>query len=138
MEGVEKAMEMLKAYVQKRGAFGQPFSIRVHLHRDTSKVPLPTQTTIRHPLLDKLGAAYNGYRRAVLTKLSQATEVLQRDPRLREAVLGEGLGTMMSKTASSSPLLTLDSVVYMMGAYLEDRRLLQTTAVETVDNNWLS
>jgi hypothetical protein len=137
-DGIKKAMEILSSYVSERGAFGQPFSIRVHLHRDTPKLPLPMQSAIGHPLLNKLGAAYNGYRREVMTKLSKATEVLQRDPRLREVVLGEGLGNMMMKTSSSSPLLTLDSVVYMMGAYLEDRRLLHTTAVEAVDHVWLS
>jgi hypothetical protein len=137
-QGWSEAVKTLAKYVAERGSFGRPFSIRVHLLRDTTKVPLPTQTTIGHSLLDKLSAAYNGYRRNVLTKLSQATEVLQRDPRLREEVLGEGLGSMMSKTSSSSPLLTLDSVVYMMGAYLEDRRLLHTTAVESVDHSWLS
>lgn len=136
--GIKKAVETLCSYVAERGAFGQPFSIRVHLHRDTPKLPLPTQSAIGHPLLSKLSAAYNGYRRSVMEKLSQATEVLQRDPRLREIVLKENLADMMLKTASSSSLLTPDSVAYMMGAYLVDRRLLHTTAVAVADHNWLS
>ena len=137
-EEYEKLYEILLKYVPHRGCYGTPFSIRVHLQRDTSKLPLPTPAAIGHPLLDKLGAAYNGYRRNVLTKLSQATEVLQRDPGLRELVLKESLADMMMKTASSSSLLSPDSVAYMMGAYLTDRRLLHTTAVDSVDHNWLS
>jgi hypothetical protein len=128
---------LLCKYVPHRGCYGAPFTVRVHLKRNEMKVPLPRVTAISHPLLCKLSAAYNGYRRNVLTKLSEATEVLQRDPRLREQVLEEGIGTMM-KTSSSSPLLSLDSVVYMMGAYLEDRQLLHTTAVAAVNTNWLS
>lgn len=137
-EEYPKLYEMLLKYVPNRGCYGAPFTVRVHLKHDAKKLPLPTESSIGHPLLDELSAAYNGYRRSVLMKLSQATEELQRDPRLRESVLQESLADMMMKKASPSPLLSPDSVAYMMGAYLADRRLLHTTAVSAVDHNWLS
>ena len=122
-----------KGVLQGRTAFGSPFAVRIQI-RVRPKIPLPTRTPVEHPLLDKISAAYNGYRRELLKKLGQATDLVQRDPRLREMVLGEGLTTMFSKTASA-PTLSLDSAAYMMGAYMADRRLLSTTA-GAVCNEW--
>jgi hypothetical protein len=64
-------------------------------------------------------------------KLSQATEVVESDPQLRETVLGDGLVNMFSKQASSTPTLSIDSMAYLMGAYLEDRSLLSNTGIAT-------
>lgn len=63
-----------------------------------------------------------------MMKMSQAAEMVQSDPRLRESILGDGLVNMFSKTASRVPVVTLDSVSYMMGAHFSDRGLLSNTA----------
>lgn len=47
---------------------------------------------------------------------------------------------MFSKTASTPPVVDLDSVAYLMGAHLSDRALLNNTAVAravAVSNPWL-
>lgn len=118
-----------KALVNARSAFGRPFMVRVTIGSNDGKIPLPTRTGVAHPLLDKISAAYNGYRRELFAKLSQATEVVQSDPRLRETVLGDGLVQMFSKQADSVPIISLDSISYLMGAHLHDRSLLSNTAV---------
>lgn len=121
-------LPFLSSVIEKRAAFGKHFDLRVATSPEDVKIPLPTQTAVEHPLLDKVAAAYNGYRREVLLKLSQAVEVIQSDPQLRDAVIGSDLVNMFMKTANSS-LLSLDSVTYMMGAHFTDRALLSNTAV---------
>jgi hypothetical protein len=125
----------LKTVAQKRSGFAEPLSVRMSIRH--VKIPLPTRQPIAHPLLEKISAAYNGYRRNLLTKLSQATEVVQSDPRLRELILGEGLVSMFSKQASSPRIVSIDSMSYMMGAHLHDRRLLSNTAVAVCDDGFL-
>lgn len=126
---------LLRAVARKRSCFAEPLSVRMSIRH--VKIPLPTRRPIEHPLLEKISAAYNGYRRDLLTKLSQATEVVQSDPRLRELILGEGLVSMFSKQASSPRVVSLDSLSYMMGAHLHDRRLLNNTAVAVCDDGFL-
>ena len=92
------------------------------------KITLPTPSQVEHSLLDKISAAYNGYRRSLMVKMSQATEMVQSDPKLREAVLGDGLVNMTSKTASRTSVATRDSVPYVMGTHFSDRSLLSNTA----------
>lgn len=140
MDGVVGAIQELLRHlspdsIKARTAFGEPFAVRVRIVV-RPKIPLPTRTPIEHPLLDKISAAYNGYRRDLLMKLGQATELVQRDSKLREMVLGEGLVTMFSKTASA-PVLSLDSVAYMMSAYMTNRSLLSTTAGAVCDESLL-
>jgi hypothetical protein len=126
----------LKKLVRERSGFGEPLLMRASIHR--VKIPLPTKTPVAHPLLDKISAAYNGYRRDLLMKLSQATEVVHRDPQLRGMILGDGLVNMFSKQAHVSiPVVSLDSLSYLMGAHLHDRSLLSNTAVAVCDDGLL-
>lgn len=125
---LDSVFELLKKYVKERTALGPSFQIRVIISGGSPKNVLPTRRTVEHPLLDKVSAAYNGYRRSVLKKLSQVVSEVRSDPRLREEVLGEGLGNMFSKTASTE-ILSLDSMKYFLGAHLQDRSLLCSDAV---------
>lgn len=120
---------LLSDLVKDRTAFGSSFLLRTASFEKEAKNALPTPSTVKHSLLDKISAAYNGYRRELMMKMSQATEMVQSDPKLREAVLGDGLVNMFAKTASASPIVTHDSVAYMTGAHFSDRGLLSTTAV---------
>lgn len=120
----QEVKETLIPYLEKRSAFGIPFQMRKLAHQK----PLPTPTPIRHSLLDKIAAAYNGYRRNLMMKLSQATDATKRDPQLRELIMGESLVSGFSKTASVSPIVP-NSVEYFVGAHLQDRGLLSNNTV---------
>lgn len=117
------ALQLLRRFVAARSGLGEPLRLRSAKATLDVKKPLPTQTSIEHPLLDKISAAYNGYRRNLLTKLSQVEDVIHSDPSLRDELLGNRLSSMFTKTANSS-LLSHDSLAYMMGAYFTDRSLL--------------
>lgn len=128
-EAISDTIPLLQDLVKERTAFGDAFVLRSLSSGDESKKALPTPSPVEHSLLDKISAAYNGYRRSLMMKMSQATEMVQSDPKLREAVLGEGLVNMFSKTASRTQIVTHDSVAYLMGAHFSDRSLLSNTAV---------
>lgn len=125
---IKLLLPMLKNLIGTRTAFGPSFKLRVVVVKPSHN-SLPTPERVEHPLLDKIGSAYVGYRRAALMKISQATQVMESDPQLREAILGDGLVNLFSKNASNEPVVSLDSVAYFMGAYLEDRGLGNSKAV---------
>ena len=126
---VRAVLQALAPYIQARTAFEPSLGARSVLAPDKVKKTLPTRGSVEHPLLDKISAAYNGYRRNVLMKLSQAREVALGDPQLRSMILGDELVNMFLKTASTDEILSHDSVAYMMGAHLSDKSLLSTAAV---------
>jgi hypothetical protein len=128
-EAVDSSISLLRDVVKERTVFGEPFVLRTAAPSEAPKNPLPTPSPVEHSLLDKISAAYNGYRWSLMMKLSEASEMVESDSRLREAVLGDGLVNMFSKTASRSPLITRDSVAYMMGAHFSDRSVLSNAAV---------
>lgn len=136
---ISALVQLLMSVLHQRTAFGAPFRMRVIQSGIGIKKSLPTPASVDHSVLDKISAAYNGYRSSLLIKLSQAVEVVNSDPKLREAVLGDGLVNIFSnsKIASTTPVVSLDSVAYLMGAHLSDRGLLSNTAV-AVGNEWLS
>jgi hypothetical protein len=124
-------LHLLRRFIAARSGLGEPLRVRsVKVLLDVKK-PLPTRTPIEHPLLDKISAAYNGYRRNLLTKLSQVENVIHNDPSLRDELLGNRLSSLFTKTANAS-LLSHDSLAYMMGAYFTDRSLLLNTGITDV------
>lgn len=122
-------MRVLSSLIGSRSGFGSPLHGRVIRLSEGSKKTLPTETPIDHSLLSKIGAAYNGYRRSLLQKLSQAEEVIQNDPKLREEVIGNQLVNMFTKTASA-PVVSLDSLSYFTGVHLQNRALLLDTPID--------
>jgi hypothetical protein len=136
---LDAVFDLLKKYIRQRTALGSPFSMRVMMVGGGAKNALPTREPIKHPLLDKVSAAYNGYRRSLLMKLSQSVEGIQSDPRLREAFLADELTNMFTKT-SSSPLMSLDSMSYFLGAHFPDRGVLcesATVGSVALNDEWL-
>lgn len=130
---LDEIFSLLKKYIGERTALGTPFQIRVMIAGKGLKNALPTRAPIGHSLLDKVSAAYNGYRREVLEKLSQMVGEVKSDPKLAEAVLGDGL-RMMFKTASSE-ILSVDSVQYLLGAHFQDRSLLTASVAGAAISN---
>jgi len=127
-EIVPAILRAIMGVVRDRTAFGSPFTTRVVRIRMGQK-PLPTDTPVADPLLDKISAAYNGYRQGVLCKMASAAERLSGDTRLREIVLGEGISSVFAKTGSKEMLLSEDSVAYLAGAYFHNRGLTYTPVV---------
>jgi hypothetical protein len=134
-------LRLLLPFLSDRSSFGPSMKIRVmRVGLGDAKKTLPTRDPIEHPLLDKISAAYNGYRRNVMLKLSQVRDEVLSDSKLREALLGDELVNMFTKTASLDEIVTRDSVAYMMSAHLSDRSLLSTTSdaiMVAVVNPWL-
>ncbi len=121
--------ELLSSLVGLRSGFGFPLQMRIIRISSTPKKTLPTESAIDHPLLNKVAAAYNGYRQSLVEKLSQAEEVIMNDPKLREEVFGDSLVNMFTKTASTS-ILSPDSLSYFAGVHLQNRDLLSDTLVD--------
>jgi hypothetical protein len=117
-------LPILLRYLQGRSFFHKPLVLRMSVG-GSNKIPLPTPSSVEHPLLDKISAAYNGYRRGVLMKLSQVVEAVESDPELKKTVGGDSLVDSFSKTSSTSSLVSRDTVAYVMGAHL-DKHLLTT------------
>ena len=134
---IRKIAALLSQLVHARSYYSPhlPLRMRGHNIAPERNFLLPTPTPVEHSLLDKVSAAYNGYRRNILMKLSQAKEAVLSDPKLRETVLGENLGIMFSKTSSSSDIITLDSVGYLMGAHLSGGLLSTAAIAEAIATN---
>lgn len=113
-----RLLELLKPYLSSRSGFGEPLKHR-SVKVSVEKIPLPTRKPIEHPLLDKVSAAYNGYRQNIMTKISKVEAVVESDPTLREQVYGVRLSSLFDKTATTASILSPDSVTYLQGAYTE-------------------
>jgi len=113
-----KLIDLLKSFISSRSGLGEPLKLR-SARPAINKIPLPTRKSIEHPILDKVSAAYNGYRQNLLTKLSKVEAVVQSDPKLRAQIEGRTLSSLFDKTSSLSSILTPDSVMYLKGAYTE-------------------
>jgi hypothetical protein len=130
LPGLREALSIVMPYLLERSAFAPALSPRLMKLANSSeerKKFFPHRTAIGHPMLDKVSAAYNGYRRNILTKLSQAREAVQSDSQLRSNFFGDELVTMFSKTSSPNPIIDHNTVAYVMSAHLSNRSLLIAT-----------
>lgn len=134
--GVSDVLDLLRPFLAQRSAYGNPIRIRMIISR-TSNNSLPTPFPVKDSLLDKIGAAYSGYRRKLLKKLAKASTAVMSDPQLRNAIIGDGVADIFSKTASV-PMIGPDSISYLAGAYLADRNLLSSTVREMVRDGTLT
>lgn len=124
LHSIARLLRLLIPFVATRSAFGESFRKRMlEAGEGSTKKTLPTPEQVKHPVLDKISAAYNGYRRQQMMKLSQVAEVIQGDPQLRDAILGNNFLNMFAKTATAQ-IISPDSIPYLMGAHLTDRDLL--------------
>ena len=130
MPALREALEHLLPYLMERSAFSPALSMRLMKLANApgdAKRTLPTRMPIGHSILDKVSAAYNGYRRNILMKLSQVRGAVESDSQLRSYFFGDELVSMFNKTASDSPMVDRDTVAYVMSAHLSNRNLLTTT-----------
>lgn len=116
---------ILMQVLRERTVFGPKFHERVA--RMGERTPLPTETGVADPLLDKIAAAYNGYRFKLVAEIGSAVREVRENDQLREEVSGDDLAGMFYKAAGSS-LVTEESLAYLAGAFL-NRTLLSGTSV---------
>lgn len=78
----------------------------------------------KEPVLAKLAAAYNGYRRNIVKKAAAIEQYLVSDPQLATEMFGGSMAQAFAggigKTASTS-VFSPDSLAYLTGAYHMDR-----------------
>jgi mannose-6-phosphate isomerase-like protein (cupin superfamily) len=93
-----------------------------HRSHDHSAKSAPEPTTSDEPLMKKLAAAYNGYRRSLLKKANSIQQYLTTDPQLRADLFGESMAQAFAggidKVASAS-VFGPDSLAYLVGAYTD-------------------
>jgi hypothetical protein len=84
----------------------------------------PTRTAADEPVLKKIAALYNGYRRSLIKKATVISSRLVSDPQLLSALYGdsmvEAFTSGIEKTASAS-VLGPESLAYLMGAHYTKR-----------------
>ncbi len=84
------------------------------------------------PVLKKIAAAYNGYRRSVLKKAASISQYMTTDPQLRSDLFGssmvEAFACGFDKVAASASAFSPDSLAYLVGAYT-DRDMHMTNEV---------
>lgn len=87
--------------------------------RSREKRPAKTSDT---PVMKKIAAAYNGYRRALLKKANQISQFLTTDPQLRSDLFGGSMAQAFAcgvdKVASTS-VFGPNSLAYLIGAYTD-------------------
>lgn len=108
--------------VRDRSAAGPALGARSATSASADKPfrPLGPEKTASGPLMSKLAAAYNGYRRNVLRKAASISNFMTTDPQLRSELFGSSMVQAFAggvdKVAAAS-VLSPDSLAYLVGAY---------------------
>lgn len=119
--------------VRGRSAAGPTLGARSATSASADKPfrPLGPEKTASGPLMSKLAALYNGYRRNVLRKAASISNFITTDPQLRSELFGSSMVQAFAggidKVASVS-VFSPDSLAYLLGAYT-DRDLHITNEV---------
>lgn len=92
----------------------------------------PGMRVSNDPIMGKIAAAYNGYRRSLVKKATEIQQYLTTDPQLRADLFGSSMAEAFAggidKVATS--VFGPDSLAYLVGAYTE--RDYHTTSKEVV------
>lgn len=131
----DRIHHLLKELLQAMGFMGDRSAASASLSRRTerlkerrvdSRKETEKTSSSKEPVLRKLSAAYNGYRRNIVKKAAVIEKYLVSDPQLASECIGGSMAKAFaggtSKTASSS-VLSPDSLAYLTGAYHENRDL---------------
>lgn len=119
--------ELLQAmgFLNDRSAAATPLSRRSERLKEDRQDP-KEKTASAEPVLRKIAAAYNGYRRNIVKKAAAIQQYLVSDPQLASELFGGGMAQAFAggidKTASSS-VFSPDSLAYLTGAHYENRNL---------------
>jgi hypothetical protein len=114
-----KELMILMGLVRSRSAATPALDKRVSNPGNASSSP---QTVSNDPVMQKIAAAYNGYRRSLLKKAAEISNFLTTDSQLLADLYGssmvEAFACGVSKVASAS-VLGPDSLAYLVGAYAD-------------------
>lgn len=117
--------------VRGRSAAAPALHSRSAATKAQTSTPATNEKIASGPLMRKLAAAYNGYRRNVLRKAASISNYMTSDPQLRADLFGSSMAQAFAggidKVASTS-VLSPDSLAYLVGAYT-DRDLHMTNEV---------
>lgn len=113
----------LKELLQLSGVFKQRTIASPALRERAGEASRPAGMppgTSSEPVMDKIAAAYNGYRRSLIKKANQIGNTLELDPQLRADLFGRSMVQAFAggveKTGTAS-VLGPDSLAYLVGAF---------------------
>ena len=96
------------------------------LHRRSAQVmtkkPKSESRTSEAPVMKKLAAAYNGYRRSLIKKAAVIQQYLTLDPQLRADLFGGSMAQAFAggiDKVSTASVFGPDSLAYLVGAYTD-------------------
>jgi mannose-6-phosphate isomerase-like protein (cupin superfamily)/intein/homing endonuclease len=119
VDGRLKELLSLMGLLRDRSAASHALHHRVSIHERKSA---PQPETSEEPIMKKLAAAYNGYRRSLLKKANSIQQYMTTDPQLRADLFGESMAQAFAggidKVASAS-IFGPDSLAYLVGAYTD-------------------
>lgn len=110
--------------IRERSAAGPALGARSATSASADKPfrPLGPEKTASGPLMSKLSAAYNGYRRNILRKAASISNFMTTDSQLRSELFGSSMVQAFAggvdKVATAS-VLSPDSLAYLVGAYTD-------------------
>lgn len=121
-EGVDKSIPMgpefisklisslLKGSIEDRSNFGPPLTRRM-IRITIATAPKPAENSspeeVKNDLMDKVSAAYNGYREQVVEKIAQMSNHLHQHPDIQAQIHGMSLEDLFAKTADMSSMKNL-------------------------------
>jgi hypothetical protein len=119
--------------IRDRSAVGPALQARSATSASADKPfrPLGSEKTASGPLMAKLSAAYNGYRRNLLKKAASISNFVTTDPQLRDDLFGSSMVQAFAggiDKAASASILSPESLAYLVGAYT-DRDMHMTNEV---------
>lgn len=88
----------------------------------SSQKTAPESKISEEPVLKKIAAAYNGYRRSILKKAAAIQQFLTTDPQLRADLFGGSMAQAFAggiDKVSSASVFGPDSLAYLVGAYTD-------------------
>jgi hypothetical protein len=128
----DRVHHLLKELLQAMGFFRDRSAAAVPMSRRMGKLktdrtdPKEKTAASKEPVLAKLAAAYNGYRRNIIKKAAVIEKYLVSDPQLATELFGGSMAQAFAggigKTASAS-VFSPDSLAYLTGAHHQNRDL---------------
>lgn len=115
---------MLKSAMLMRSALGPIIEKRAAVLLGAPEIKQVTATSLSTPLLRKIGAAYNGYRRGVMDIVTNAQDMLQ-------GAVGSHEDLRKLSAASVSDLFTPLAYQYLDGAFKDEVPQLAGASVKT-------
>jgi hypothetical protein len=102
--------------------------------RAPKKGQAPEACPVPSPLMDKLAAAYNGYRSSLVKKASSIADHLALDPQLRSRAFEPGMATAFARgfeKSAQARVLSPESLAYLVGAHYADRDFLNESLAQS-------